>query len=364
MKGGVSLPKVLSVGEAIPPYTVYQSKAKQFVKQMFGQAYSDINRLLQVFENSEIQTRSFMKELEWYTREHSFAEKNNVYIDCSVQLGKEAIRNCLQGSFLREPISYEDIDMIITISSTGLATPTIEARIMNDLPFRTDTKRLPIWGLGCAGGAAGLARAFEYCRQHQFGKVLVLTIEMCSLTFQRNDFSKSNLIGTALFADGVACALVCGDEVVKHSSRTFPSIIGCQSALKKHALNVMGWDIRNEGLFVIFSRDIPSIIEEWLKPHVEQFLHKYHLSIKDIEYFIAHPGGKKVLDAYERTFQIDAKRLDEARKVLTKRGNMSSVTILTVLQKHLEQPIEAGKYGLAFALGPGFSAEMLLLRWE
>ncbi|HEY2420697.1 MAG TPA: 3-oxoacyl-[acyl-carrier-protein] synthase III C-terminal domain-containing protein, partial [Neobacillus sp.] len=229
-----------------------------------------------------------------------------------------------------------------------------------------NAKRIPIWGLGCAGGASGLSRAYEYCLAFPDAKVLVLTVELCSLTFQRNDLSKSNLIGTSLFADGIACALVCGDHVTINEIRiqeASPSIMATQSTLMPDSLDVMGWEIKDNGLFVIFSRDIPHIIEAWLKPNVSGFLKENQLEIGKVDHFIAHPGGKKVLDAYIKSLEIPAAMVAVSLEVLKKFGNMSSTTIFYVLKRFMEKGIRKGEFGLCTALGPGFSSELLLLRW-
>lgn len=238
---------------------------------------------------------------------------------------------------------------------------------MNQLAFNPHTKRVPIWGLGCAGGAAGLSRAHEYCLAFPQAKVIVLSIELCSLTFQKNDLSKSNLIGTSLFADGIACALVIGDEVrieTLSKKNTSPEIIATQSTLMPDSLDVMGWELRNTGLFVIFSRDIPHIVEGWLKPNVMGFLADYKLKLEQIDCFIAHPGGKKVLDAYVRSLDIPSSMNEISLEVLKQFGNMSSATILYVLRRYMEMDIPNNTIGLGTALGPGFSSELLLLRWK
>lgn len=361
------MPSILSIAEAIPPYELKQEQAMDFARELFSERFKDIERLLKAFQNGQIEKRQLAKNIEWYKEDRSFAEKNNAYIESAIILGKQAIENCLKnGTFLAREIDCEEIDAIIYISTTGIATPSIEARIMNLLPFRAHTKRIPIWGLGCAGGAAGLSRAFEYCKAYPEAKVLVLSVELCSLTFQRNDFSKSNLIGTSLFADGVSCALVCGDEVNIRSlnaKKTAPVIINTQSTLMHDSLDVMGWDIRDQGLFVVFSRDIPSIIEDWLKPNVSNFLTQNGLELADISHFIAHPGGKKVIDAYIKSLGIPSSMTDISLDVLKNYGNMSSATILYVLKRFMELGGEAGSFGLCTALGPGFSSELLLIQW-
>jgi alkylresorcinol/alkylpyrone synthase len=361
------MPTILSVAEVIPPVQISQTQVAEFVRELFGAAYKDIDRLLTVFKNGEIKKRHLLHHIDWFHENHSFEERNRIFIEAAVTLGTKAISACLgKNSFLKKRIPYEEIDAIFFITSTGLATPSIEARIMNHLPFHKHTKRIPIWGLGCAGGVAGLSRAYEYCQAFPKAKVLVLSVEFCSLTFQKNDLSKSNLIGTSLFADGVACALVCGDESNMDQYRqkkTIPSIMATHSTLMPNSLDVMGWDIKNDGLFVIFSRDIPHIVESWLKPNVNEFLEKNHIDLKKIDYFIAHPGGKKIIDAYGHALNLPSSILKDSLYVLQQYGNMSSATIFYVLKQHLEKKIPRGSYGLCVALGPGFSSELILLRW-
>ncbi|MFE8702167.1 type III polyketide synthase [Cytobacillus sp. FJAT-54145] len=361
------MPSIVSVAEAIPPHTIDQHTVMDFSRELFSESFKDIERLLGAFHNGQIKKRSFVKGIEWFKTDKSFEEKNNAYIESAVELGAIAIEKCLHNQeFLLRNIDYTEIDAIFMISSTGIATPSIEARIMNLLPFSEYTKRIPLWGLGCAGGASGLSRAYEFCLAYPSAKVLVLSIELCSLTFQRNDRSKSNLIGTSLFADGVACALLIGDEVDRESIQrlsSIPKITATQSTTMKNSLDVMGWEIRNEGLYVVFSKDIPSIIENWLKPNVTRFLDENHHDLNDIKHFVAHPGGKKVLDAYVNSLSLPPTMIEVSSEVLEEYGNMSSATILYVLKRFMDKGIK-GDIGLATALGPGFSSELLLLRWE
>lgn len=363
----MTMPSIISVAEAVPPFGVNQEDVAIFAKKLFAEHFKDIERLLPVFKNGHIEKRYFAKELEWYSEDRFFEEKNTTYIETAVDLGTKVIKQCLTNSdFLTEEIPCEDIDAVYFISTTGLATPSIDARIMNRLPFLGNTKRIPIWGLGCAGGVSGLSRAYEYCLAFPKAKVLVVCVELCSLTFQRNDTSKSNLIGTSLFADGAACALICGDQVdIKQirKRKASPTIIAVQSNLMPDSLDVMGWNIKDQGLFVVFSRDIPQIIGNWLKANVQAFLLDNETELGQISQFILHPGGKKVLDAYQRSLNLSNQKINPSFDVLKQFGNMSSVTIFFVLKRHLEMDVAKGEYGLAAALGPGFSSEFLLLRW-
>lgn len=359
---------ILSASHAELPFLLSQDEIMDFTRNIFGSSYSNIERLLRAFKNGQVENRYFSNNLEWFNEDHTFAERNDMYIEQAVQFGIEAVNKCLTNKrFLKRDIAASDIDAFFYISSTGVATPTIEARIMNILPFQPHVKRIPIWGLGCAGGASGLSRAYEYCLAYPEAKVLVLSVELCSLTFQKNDISKSNIIGTSLFSDGISCVLVCGDQVsvdyFSNRNHHF-TILATQSTLMADSLDVMGWDVKDEGLYVIFSKDIPTIVKNWLKPNVDAFLHQKNMNLSDIQYFIAHPGGKKVVEAYQEALGFDERMTEISKGVLKDYGNMSSATIFFVLERFMEQGGEKGEYGLAAALGPGFSSELLLMRWN
>ncbi|WP_339061264.1 3-oxoacyl-[acyl-carrier-protein] synthase III C-terminal domain-containing protein [Tepidibacillus marianensis] len=353
--------KIISVGTAVPKYKITQEIAKNFSRQLFQNHYKDIDRLLRAFDHTEIEKRYFCVPIEWFEVEHSFEEKNLVYSTNAIQLSKEAIESCLH------PTSFKtnDIDHIFFVSSTGISTPSIDAYLYNDpdIHFHSHMKRTPIWGLGCAGGAVGLSRAMEYTRAFPKEKALVVSVEIGELAFLQNDMSKSNLIATSLFADGAAAVLVVGDEV-DLSTKNNVQLIDSQSTIWEKSLDVMGWDIKNEGLKVVFSKDIPTIVKNDLRENVEEFLEKHQLSLSDLQFFILHPGGTKVLEAYEEAFHIDQAKTHTSRKILSQYGNMSSPTVLFVLKEWLnEQNITHG-YGILLALGPGFSSEIVLLHYQ
>jgi alkylresorcinol/alkylpyrone synthase len=362
------MPKIISMSTYLPPYQMNQVTTMEFAKELFQDSYHDIDRLLSVFQNGQIENRYFSAPIEWFQTDHTFKEKNDLYISCATEFGVEAIKRCMKNEeFLQKPIDYTEIDAIFLISSSGISTPSLDARIMNHLPLSPHVKRIPIWGLGCAGGAAGLSRAYEYCLAFPEAKVLVLSIELCSLTFQRNDTSKSNLVGTSLFADGVACALLVGDKTeIESNSRmdALPNIKATQSTLMPHSEDVMGWEIKNDGLYVVFSKDIPHIVEGWCKPLVEQFLAENELTMDQIECMIAHPGGKKVLEAYQSSLGFSSEMLEVSLDILKRYGNMSSATVLFVLEEFMKKTIEKNTLGLISALGPGFSSELLLVEWD
>jgi alkylresorcinol/alkylpyrone synthase len=358
------LPRIAAVETVNPPHKLSQKETMEFARNLFKDAFSDIERLLKVFQNGEISSRYFVMPIEWFKEKRSFQEKNDLYIDFATNLGAECIEKVM-GTSESPIIPYENIDAIFFISSSGISTPSIEARIMNVLPFSPHTKRIPIWGLGCAGGASGFSRAFDYCKAYPKSNVLVLSVELCSLTFQHEDLSKSNLVGTSLFADGVACALICGDESdVSMSTALSPYITDTMSTLKPHSEDVMGWELKDTGLYVVFSRDIPNVIRTWLKPNVDEFLNRNHLTSEQIKHFIAHPGGKKVLQAYVEALGLPLSKTDISRDVLMSNGNMSSATVFYVLKKFMETEQNEGDLGIMAALGPGFSSELLLVEWR
>lgn len=359
------MPKIASISTYKPPYTIKQSNMEKFARELFQQKLPQLERLLTVFDNGDIDQRHFSVPIEWHQTPRSFEERNTLYTQFAATFSAKAIEACLGNeNFLTTPISTADIDLLIFVSSTGISTPSIDARVMNLLPFSDRLKRLPIWGLGCGGGVAGLSRAFDYCKAHPHAKVLVVCTELCSLTFQTTDFTKSNLIGTSLFADGVACALVIGDDVIHSVKKPLPTIINTASKWMPNSENVMGWELKDNGLHVVFSKNIPAIITKWLGPFIHTFLDEAELSMEQIQHFIAHPGGKKVLQAYETTLGIPSEMTALSRNTLRNNGNMSSPTVLYVLEEFMLQDCAAGDFGLAVALGPGFSGEVALLQWR
>lgn len=339
------------------PFQVSQEETVEVVRDIFGMHFRDIERLLQVFENGMIKNRYLAAPLDWFTKERGLEEKNELYIDQAIQMGSRAVEKCIQETGIQK----DEIDALFFISSSGMAAPTIDARIINELSLPLHVKRVPIWGLGCAGGAAGIGRAHDYLLAYPDAKVLVLCLELCSLTFQRDDFSKSNLIGTSLFADGAACVLMSGENNKNQGVR--PRTIDTQSTLMPHSEGVMGWNVKDGGLHVIFSRDIPSIIEKWLQPNVQQFLNRLGKKEEDIDHFVAHPGGKKVLHAYEKAFGFPSEKTQPSQDILVSYGNMSSPTVLYVLKEIMNDSPKIGEEGILTALGPGFSSEIVWLEW-
>ncbi|WP_243735234.1 type III polyketide synthase [Paenibacillus turpanensis] len=351
------MPYVSEAASAVPSHPIAQSDVKELVLRMFRPHYPGIEKLISVFDHSEIEQRYFCAPLDWYPEPHSPEQKHRMYVEHACQLAEEAARRCLQKASL-EP---EHIDHLIFVSTTGTATPSIDAHLFNRLSFKRNLKRTPIWGLGCAGGAAGLSRALEYVKAFPTHRCLVVAVELCSLTFLPNDRSKSNIVATCLFGDGAAAVLVCGDETEpKRSSPLRLELLGSQSTTWKDSLDIMGWDIVDEGMKVVFSRDIPSLVRKEIHPNVEELVHSFGVEGSQIRNYVLHPGGMKVLQAYREALQAPDGALDASADILREYGNMSSCTVFFVMERMLSEGRFQEGHGILGALGPGFSSELVL----
>lgn len=353
--------RIVAVGTAVPPFLLKQRDAKEYVKHIFSSSVQHINRYLPIFENTSIEQRRMSKPLEWFQEEHTFAERNQVYIEMACQLGEEAIIRCLAESGFH----IKEIDHLIFVSTTGLATPSIDAHLIQRLHMNPQMKRTPIWGLGCAGGVVGLTRALEYAKAFPNESVLLVAVELCGLTFRKNDGSKSNIVATSLFGDGAAAVLITGNEVPLRIPRnTYPHYSSSQSTIFPDSLDVMGWDLEEDGLKVVFSKEIPTFIKQEVAPILGSYLQKQGVSCQDVQRWITHPGGLKVLQAYQEITGLAKEVFASAYEVLREFGNMSSVTVLFVLQKEMQNQHVPQEKGILLALGPGFSAEFLMVEWQ
>ncbi|MCT2537331.1 type III polyketide synthase [Aquibacillus koreensis] len=357
---------ICSVGTSIPSFNLKQEEIQSFIKGIFQRPMHEMERLLPVFENASVSNRQFVVDKDWFAEDHSFKERNELYQMKAIEHSVDAIDQCLaEPDFLKNPIPYEAIDAIIFVSSTGVSTPSIDAYIMNERSFRDDVIRMPLWGLGCAGGASGLARANEWLSFNPKGSVLVVGIELCGLTFQKNDHKKSNFIGTALFGDGISAALVLGESspFLRERKKACPVMAKSSSRLKKNAVDVMGWDITDNGFEVVFAKSIPTLVENFWNDHVHSFLDQLGWSKQELSFLVAHPGGKKVLQSIEAVLDVSQKELKYSYQVLKNHGNMSSVTVFYILKEWMKEDLKGGERSLLSALGPGFSSELLSLEW-
>ncbi len=344
-------PKILSVATALPPHRLGQEDIKTFARSMFSSGHRDIERLMPVFDNVRIENRYFCVPLEWFEREHTFPEKNSLYIENALSLSEKAARRALD----RAGAEPEDVGAIFFVSTSGIATPSLDSKLIFNLGLSEHTRRFPSYGLGCAGGAAGLSRAADHVRVYPDKLALLIGVELCGLTFQRGDLSKANLISTSLFADGAAAVLLGDGEG--------PEVIGSRSTTWPGTEDVMGWDLIETGLKVQLSKSVPVIVREKLREDLEGACASLGLDFEDLSHFIIHPGGAKVLDAFEEVLGMEPGGLVYSRSILSDYGNMSSVTVLFILERFLEsENFERGDIGVLTAMGPGFSAEHVFFR--
>ncbi|HET6276621.1 MAG TPA: 3-oxoacyl-[acyl-carrier-protein] synthase III C-terminal domain-containing protein [Candidatus Cybelea sp.] len=341
--------RILAVASAVPPFELDQSDVIRRIELALGPRSREIVRLLPMFGNTGIERRYSCVPIEWYERLHEWPERNQVYLDSAIDLLEKATRRVLERAERRP----EQIDAIVVVSTTGIATPSLDALLMDRMGLRRTVQRLPIFGLGCAGGAIGLARAAAIARMQPGALVLFLVVELCALCFRRDDFSKSNIVATALFGDGAAAALISTES-------DGPKIVGSGEYTWPDSLDVMGWEVTREGFKAIFSRDIPELVTTKLHDVVVDFLAKRDLTLSDVDAFICHPGGAKVLDALESAFELETGALEMARAVLRDYGNMSAATVMFVLEQAIADS-KSWKRALVSALGPGFTAGFTLL---
>lgn len=351
------MPEIISVSKTDLPYKCPQSELRNFAGKTFSGNFSDIDRLLESFDNAQIDHRNLCVPVEYFFSQRSFKEKNDLFIELSLKYSIQALNNVLEKS----DIDKSMITDLIFVSSTGISTPGIDAMIINEMKLNPEINRYPVWGLGCAGGVSGIAKANMIARANPEALVAVVSAELCSLTFIRNDISKSNFIATGLFSDGVAAVLIAGDEFKSDKQQEYNlKIIDSRSKLYYDSLDVMGWEIVDEGFKVVFSKDIPNIVYKNVKGDILNFLGRHNLSVEDIKNFITHPGGIKVINAYIDALELDPNLMENTKHILKQYGNMSGATVLYVLERFLENYIGEGK-GLMMSLGPGFSSEMVLL---
>lgn len=349
--------KLISIGTCNAPYVLAQDDIKHFIHNLFS-SYSGIDSMISVFDNSEITSRHISVPIDWFKSKHSFGERNKIYRDSSINLTKVAVNSSLK----KANIDKDDINCIIFVSSTGIATPTVDAVLFGELGFNRHIKRIPIWGLGCAGGASGVSRAMEYVKAYPEHICIAVAVELCSLTFQKDDISKSNIVASSLFSDGCAAVVVSGEESV-YSKQNGINLIDSLSTIYDNSLDVMGWDIVDDGFRVLFSRDIPAIVKTLVKPNMNELLEKNGLNLTDVDYFVTHPGGIKVIRAYEESLGRNHDTFKHSYKILKEHGNMSSPSVLYVLKEFFDNnEFVEGRYGILSSLGPGFSSELVLFK--
>lgn len=342
-------PRLRALATAVPPHVLYQKDVEALGRRIFATRAEAFERMRPIYANAGIETRYSCVALDWYLKDHSWRERNELYIENARVLMRRAARECLE----RAGLATEDIDGIAIVSTTGIATPSLDALLIEDMRLRRDISRLPIFGLGCAGGVIGLNRVADLARARPGTRWLLVVAELCGLTFRSTDMSKSNIVATALFGDGVAAMIVdsgcdSGPAVVDGGEHTWPD-----------SLDIMGWELRDNGFGVLFSRDIPELVRTAMADALDGFLASAGLRLDEIDDFVPHPGGMKVLVALEEALSLPKDALRHARGVLRDYGNMSAATVFFVLERYLAER-RTGR-ALLSSLGPGFTAGFSIL---
>lgn len=347
-------PRILSVATALPPHRIGQGEVKEFARALFSETFKDIERLAPIFDNVQVENRYFCVPRGWFERDHSFPERNALYVEHALDLSEKAARRALD----KAGKTPEDVGAIFFVSTTGLSTPSLDSKLIFRLGLSEHTRRIPIWGLGCAAGVAGLAHAADHVRLYPEKLTLLVGVELCGLTFQRGDLSKSNLVATSLFADGAAAVLLeRGDDAPGLE------LLGDHSTTWPETEDIMGWDVVDTGFKVKISRSIPTLVRQRMSENLMAACDSAGLSPGEIKHYVTHPGGARVLDAFEEVLGLEPGGLALPRDVLRDCGNMSSVTVMFVLERFLRnREFAPGAYGLMSALGPGFSAEHVFFR--
>lgn len=348
--------QIAAVGTSLPPHYYDQETLISVLKTLWATRHHNVDRLESIHRNALIGGRHLALPLEEYEALESFGKANDAFIRCATDLGAEAIAKALAAAAL----SQGDVDHLFFVSTTGVATPSIDARILNRTALRADVKRTPIFGLGCAGGAAGVARAADYLRGLPDQVAVVLSVELCTLTLQREDLSIPNIIASGLFGDGAAAVVLVG----ANRKAKGPRVLASRSFFYRDTERLMGWDVTSEGFRIVLSGDIPAVVREHARRNVDEFLAANDLTRRHIGRYVCHAGGPRVLEAFEEALELPEAALAPTWRCLKEVGNLSSASVLFVLEDILRGPRpEAGTFGLMLALGPGFCAELVLLRW-
>ena len=345
---------LMSLATATPPNILKQTDAEEIARRLFADRFEEFERLSAVFANTGIRERHLARPLDWYFQPQGWPERTAAYLETAEALFVEAASAALA----QANIQASEVDTIVTVSSTGIATPSLEARVLGRMGFRGDVERVPVFGLGCAGGVSGLHLASRLAAGRPGSTVLLVTIELCTLAFRLDELTTANIVATALFADGgAACVLRSGEDegawrIEGGGQHTWPE-----------TLSVMGWNVDPSGFGVIFSQMIPPFVRLRMGEAMEAILGRLGLEQSDIGRFVCHPGGAKVVQALEGALGLDQGSLDIEREVLADFGNMSAPTVMFVLERVLqrEPPRSANRRLFLSALGPGFTASGLSL---
>lgn len=348
-------PRIVGTAVAFPPNRYNQDEVARELTTFAEPGF------MRFAGTAGVDHRSLALPLSRYPNLTGFTEANAAYLEVAVDLGERAVLSALDAA----GIAPDEVDIIVMVSSTGVAVPTVDARLAPQIGLRPDVKRVPLFGLGCVAGTAGMARVHDYLRGFPGHVAVLLSVELCSLTMQRDDTSIPALIGVSLFGDGAAAVVATGADRAAVGARAHrgPRVLATRSRLLPATVDVMGWNVSSNGFQLVMSRDVPKITDDYLGEDVDRFLADYGLSTADISTWICHPGGPKVLDSIENAIGLPPEALANSRNSMRENGNMSSVSVLDVLRRTIADSPPEGGFGVMVSMGPGFSFELLLLSW-
>ncbi len=347
--------KITTVAKQLPPYTRETKEILPFVSQwLSGQEERFQRKVRKIFENAAVDRRYGIMSIEEVFSATSFEDKNDIYIREVKKLGTSVLKKALD----KARWSPQSLDYIITVSCTGIMIPSLDAFLINALDLRQDIVRLPVTEMGCAAGVSGIIYALNFLKANPEKRAAVIAIESPTATFQLTDFSMTNMVSAAIFGDGAACTLLSSEKAASG-----PKIIADEMYHFYDATEMMGFKLTNQGLQMVLDPKVPETIANHFPKVIHPFLEKHHLTIDNIDHLIFHPGGKKIVQTVEELFGNLGKNIDDTKAVLMEYGNMSSATVLYVLERFMDKQPASGEKGLMLSFGPGFSAQRILLEW-